>query len=107
MFVPMILQWFPVSVIPVGSVLTTPMQGVRPTTVEVAMQSTMTREETMSLTTALQEQVHVQHHTSSLCIRACMYYWVVNTCTPIAHVQGIKQSILSVVRCFMSLAQKM
>lgn len=54
----MVPQWSPVSLIPVGSVPTTPMLGVRPTTVADAMQSTMTREETMSLTTAEQEQVY-------------------------------------------------
>jgi hypothetical protein len=45
----MALGWSLVSLIPVGSVLTTPMLGVRQTTVGDAMQSTMMREETMSL----------------------------------------------------------
>ena len=58
-FVPMVPQWYPVSVIPVGSVLTTPMLDVRPTTVVAAMPSTMMRGATMSQTTAQRIQVHV------------------------------------------------
>ena len=49
MSVQMVLQWFPVLMIPVVSVLTTPVLDVRPTTVAGALQSTMMRGATMSL----------------------------------------------------------
>lgn len=64
----MALGWSLVSLTPVGSVPTTPMLGVRPTTVADAMQSTTMREETMSLTTAEQEQVYNCSSASEYCL---------------------------------------
>ena len=55
----MVVQWSLVSLIPVGSVLTTLMLDVRPTTAEAVMLSTTTRGETMSLTTVQHTQVYM------------------------------------------------
>ena len=61
----MVVRWSPVSMIPVGSVLTTPMLDVRSTSAEAVTRSTTTRGATTSLTTAEHTQVYI-HDTCSL-----------------------------------------
>ena len=62
----MVLRWCLASLIPVGSVLTTPMLDVRPTTVVDAMHSTMMRAAIMSL-----DNVALLPHVRT-CTQSCM-----------------------------------
>ena len=58
--------------IPVGSVLTTPMLDVRPTTAEAVTLSTTTRGATMSLISV--EQLHVSIDIIYVCDDVCAIY---------------------------------